>query len=190
MTLSTGGGSMEDILFLVDLDTGHDLVKGKSNRDGLIQQVVTYVRDGHTVTRKQWVRSEFADHAKKNEEEKKKTILEEQQRADNKHKKQLQDVADKKKTEDKRTSKKVKARAEKLSTQGRVHKVTDKQVEEYKKKLKQKAKEGKKEEKERKEAQTKSRKKDEKKGTADSHSRFGQSDQTRAESRAQQKLIQ
>lgn len=181
---------MEDILFLVDLDTGHDLVKGKSNRDGLIQQVVTYVRDGHTVTRKQWVRSEFADHAKKNEEEKKKTLIEEQQRADNKHKKQLQEIAAKKKTEDKRTSRKVKERAEKLSAHKGVHKVSDKQLEEYKKKLKKKTKDTKKEEKERKEAQSKNSKKDGKKATTDPHSRFGQSDQTRAESRAQQKLIQ
>lgn len=49
-----------------------DITKGKSDRSGLIQQVVTYVKDGRTVTRKQWVRSGFADHAKLANEQKKK----------------------------------------------------------------------------------------------------------------------
>lgn len=59
----------KDILLVVMLD---DLAKGKSDRSGLIQQVVTYVKDGRTVTRKQWVRSGFADHAKLAQEQKKK----------------------------------------------------------------------------------------------------------------------
>ncbi len=42
----------KDILLVVMLNHS---AKGKSDRSGLIQQVVTYVKDGRTVTRKQWV---------------------------------------------------------------------------------------------------------------------------------------
>jgi hypothetical protein len=177
------------MLLLVTTDEGADLLKGKNNRDGLIQQVITYVRDGHTVTRKQWVRSEFADHAKKNEEEKKKTILEEQEREDAKRKRDIADNNEKKANQDKRARKKVKARAEEESESqhGRVHHVTDKQMQEYKLKLKQRAKDRKKEDEKRKESQNKDNKKEKKKDSK--HSRYGQSDQTRADNKAEQQLI-
>ncbi|MMZ43519.1 hypothetical protein D1872_50710 [compost metagenome] len=175
------------MLHLITLDPGFDLNKGKGNRDGLIQQVVTYVRDGRTVTRKQWVRSEFADHAKKNEEEKKKTLLEQQEREDRKHQKIIAENNQKKRNEDKREHKKLKTREAENASHGRVHKVTDKQLEEYKRKLKEKNKKSKKEEKERKEQQTKDNKKETKKESK--HSRYGQSDQTRADNKAEQSML-
>lgn len=179
---------MEEILLLVTTDSGNDLIKGKGNRDGLIQQIVTYVRDGHTVTRKQWVRSEFADHAKKNEEEKKKTLLEEKEREDRKRQKTIAENNTKKKNEDKRARKHQKAQEAELTHQGhaKVHKVSDKQLEEYKKKLREKAKEAKKEEKERKEKKNKDKGKEDK----SKHSRFGQAEQTRADNKAEEKRMQ
>jgi len=178
---------MEEPLLLLSLDD-MDLSKGKSNRDGLIQQIVTYVRDGHTVTRKQWVRSEFADHAKKNEEEKKKTLLEEQEREDAKRKRDIAENNEKKRNQDKRAHKKLKARVEEESgaKHGRVHHMTDRQMEDYKKKLKKRAKDSKKEEEKRKE-QSKNKKDNKKKDSK--HGRFGQSDQTRADNKAEQQLI-
>lgn len=78
------------MLLVVDLDTDtprtsndielyieEPLIKAgaKGKREGLIQTIVTYVRNGRVITRKQWVRSEFAQHAKKNEEERKRAML-------------------------------------------------------------------------------------------------------------------
>jgi len=179
---------MEDLLLLVTTNPGLDLIKGKGNRDGLIQQIVTYVRDGRTVTRKQWVRSEFADHAKKNEEEKKKTLLEEQEREDRRRAREIAENNLKAKHADARQRKKLKNAAEKEThPKGRAHKITDKQLEEYKRKLKEKAKKAREEEKKRKEAQAK--KDSTKRRKEEAHSRFGQSDQTRADNKAEQKLI-
>lgn len=62
------GEELRDTIFIVSLD---DFKKSKDTRNGLTQEVVTYVRDGHTVTRKQWVRNNFAEHAKQAEEHKK-----------------------------------------------------------------------------------------------------------------------
>uniref|UniRef100_A0AAU8BD51 Uncharacterized protein n=1 Tax=Bacillus phage Adastra TaxID=3143958 RepID=A0AAU8BD51_9CAUD len=78
----------EDILLVVDLS------KGKSDRSGLIQQVVTYVKDGRTVTRKQWVRSGFADHAKLANEQKKKKDEEDAKQVKQKQKKERQELED------------------------------------------------------------------------------------------------
>jgi len=109
-----------------------DIVKGKGNRDGLIQQIVTYVRDGHTVTRKQWVRSEFADHAKKDEEEKKEVMLREKKREEHKRERKLKEEQDKQDTRDARAYKRAKANQEKEEHHGRQHKITQKQVQQLK----------------------------------------------------------
>ncbi|WIT25805.1 hypothetical protein [Bacillus phage SPO1L1] len=77
----------KDVLLVVMVD---DLIKGKSDRSGLIQQVVTYVKDGRTVTRKQWVRSGFADHAKLANEQKKKKDEDDQKQVKQKEKKEKQ----------------------------------------------------------------------------------------------------
>jgi len=90
-----------------------DLEKGKSDRDGLIQQIVTYVRDGHTVTRKQWVRSTFADHAKKNEEEKKQVEFNQKERESRARQKKIDDINEKAKNADVRAYKKEKNRQDK-----------------------------------------------------------------------------
>lgn len=85
-----------------------NLNKSNNNKNGLIQQVITYVRDGKVITRKQWVRSEFADHAKKNEEQKKKAILNQAKKEQKKHERDieesnlkhaLKDMADRRKLE-------------------------------------------------------------------------------------------
>jgi len=85
------------LLFLIPLDDF--IFKAGGGRGGLIQSIVTYVRNGHTITRKQWVRSEFEKHAKKDEEEKRETILRMKEREKNKKKKDLteaQEIADRK----------------------------------------------------------------------------------------------
>ncbi|MNP41839.1 hypothetical protein D3C76_1355630 [compost metagenome] len=71
---------------------------------------------------------------------------------------------------------------------GKVHKVTDKQLEEYKKRLKKKKEESKREEAERKDKQSKKEHKS--KASDTKHGRYGQSDQTRADTKAEQKMIQ
>jgi hypothetical protein len=163
-----------------------DLQKGKGNRDGLIQQIVTYVRDGHTITRKQWVRSEFADHAKKNEEEKKDTLLKEQERKENKRKKDLHDENEKQITQDKRARKRVEKLKEKEEVHGhhsRNKKVNSDKVDEYKKRLEEQRKKNADEDKKKKD-----KKKDEdkkKKG----HSAYGQQDRTKADNKAEQDMI-
>jgi hypothetical protein len=131
---------MEPLLLISEklksIQDGTSLQKGKGNRDGLIQQIVTYVRDGHTVTRKQWVRSEFADHAKKNEEEKKDTMLKEEERHENKRRNELKEQAEKQHTADKRAAKKVAKQKEKEEAHGRTgrnKKVDTSKVDAYKK---------------------------------------------------------
>lgn len=162
-----------------------DLIKGKGNRDGLIQQIVTYVRDGHTITRKQWVRSEFADHAKKNEEEKKKTLLNEEAREENKRRNDLKDENDKKLTEDNRAKKKIEKRKEEMEAHGstaRNKKVNGSKLDAYKKKLE---KQRKKEEEERKKQDKKD--KDEK-SSKKKHTAYGHQDQTKADNKLQDDL--
>lgn len=78
----------KDILLVIDIE------KGKSDRSGLIQQVVTYIKDGRTVTRKQWVRSGFADHAKLASEQKKKKDEEDEKQAKKREKKEKQILED------------------------------------------------------------------------------------------------
>jgi len=87
--------SKNKLLFLIPLDDF--IFKAGGGRGGLIQSIVTYVRNGHTITRKQWVRSEFEKHAKKDEEEKRETILRMKEREKDKKKKdtiEAQEIAD------------------------------------------------------------------------------------------------
>lgn len=163
-----------------------DLVKGKGNRDGLIQQIVTYVRDGHTVVRKQWVRSTFADHAKKNEEQKKKTLLEEKEKEDAKHTKKIQEENEKARNRDKRAKKKHIADMEEATgKKARVKQINHDHLDKYKKELEKKKKE---EENRKKEEEKK--KKDKKGSKKDKHSSYGQQDTTRADNKAEQKMMQ
>ncbi len=182
---------MEPLLLLSDklknIQNNEELQKSKSNRDGLIQQIVTYVRDGHTITRKQWVRSEFADHAKKNEEEKKKTMLNEEERKLKQHKNAIADANEKQATQDKRAAKRVEKQKEKEEVHGRASrnkKVNSAKVDEYKKKLedqrKKNAEENKKKNKKQHDEEKKSKKK---------HSSYGQQDQTKADNKAEQDMM-
>ncbi len=164
-----------------------DLEKGKSDRDGLIQQIVTYVRDGHTVTRKQWVRSTFADHAKKNEEEKKQTLLNEKEREARAQQKKINDANEKAHNADVRAYKKEKNRqADEEGKRG--HTSRNKKVDDYKQKLiveaKRKKKEDKKDKESKKKADKKSKKEDGK------HQEYGGAKNTRANNRTEDKMMQ
>lgn len=172
---------------LLLISDNEDLIeKGKGNRDGLIQQIVTYVRDGHTITRKQWVRSEFADHAKKNEEEKKKTMLKEEEREKLAEKHKLEEENLKHRHGDERARKKQAKEEEKMfGRKGRDHKAVDPELDKYKKKLDKKKKENTKERK--KEDEKKKQK--ERKSKKEAHSRYGQSDQTKADNKQEVKLM-
>ena len=98
-----------------------DIQKGKGNRDGLVQQIITYVRVGRTVTRKQWVRSEFAEHAKKNEESKRRTELNQKVREDNARTRRLQDSQYHKDVEDRRAKAKQEHRKKELGESSTHH---------------------------------------------------------------------
>lgn len=163
-----------------------DIQKGKGNRDGLVQQIITYVRDGRTVTRKQWVRSEFAEHAKKNEESKRRTELNQKVREDNARTRRLQDSQYHKDVEDRRAKAKQKHRKKELEESSTHHSggshVKD-VLSDTKKKLARMHKQE--ETKKREEQQKKDREKtNSKTKDKDKRSRFGQSDQTRADNKA------
>lgn len=180
---------MDEDLLLVISSKLNDIQKGKGNRDGLIQQIVTYVRDGRTVTRKQWVRSEFADHAKKNEEEKKKTLLEQQEKQDKQRQKKNTEESEKKHNEDKRATKKHKNAEEELEHtghKGREHKAGS---DEYMSKLKKISEQNKKSDKDKKENDNDKEKNKDKKKDKDKHTRYGQSDQTKADNKVEQNMI-
>lgn len=85
-----------------------DLIKGMGNRDGLVQQVITYVRDGKTVVRKQWVRSEFAEHAKNNEKNRKKKLVQDENKEEKKHKTKLELAAERAAIEDRKNARRTK----------------------------------------------------------------------------------
>lgn len=160
-----------------------DIHKGKSNRDGLIQQVITYVRDGRTITRKQWVRSEFADHAKKNEEEKKEDMIKEKERKDNARKRKNDEMSAKKHTEDVRGHKKIEDRTHELTSGGKTKKLS-----EMAKKHKKLKKDNKKDEKEKNKKNNSTNRKNSKSGNK--HTSFGQQDQTRKDNKAEQNMMQ
>jgi len=165
-----------------------DLEKGKSDRDGLIQQIVTYVRDGHTVTRKQWVRSTFADHAKKNEEEKKQTLLNEKEREARAQQKKIDDANEKAHNADVRAYKKEKRKASE-ETGKKGHTSRNKKVgDDYSQKLIIEAKRKKKEDKKDKENKKKDNKKAKKDG--DKHQEYGGAKNTRANNRTEDKMMQ
>ena len=164
-----------------------DLQKSKSNRDGLIQQIVTYVRDGHTITRKQWVRSTFADHAKKNEEEKKKDMIKDKEKEEAKNTKKIDEENAKMHTKDVRAKKKQVAQAEEeLGRKARNKKIDNPHMDKYKKELDKRKKheedERKKKDKHDKDSKGKAKK--------DKRSSYGQQDQTRADNKAEQKIMQ
>lgn len=161
-----------------------DLRKAKSDRDGLIQQIVTYVRDGRTVTRKQWVRSEFAEHAKKSEEQKRQSELNEKKRERDKDKHKLEDENAKKRNEDKRAYKKKLTQAEEFKGTKARTKVTelDRKRKQLEKKRKLEDKDKKKKEERKKDNKKKEQKEKE-------QSRFGQREQTTAQNKAEEKML-
>lgn len=184
---------MEPLLLISE-----DLLKGKGNRDGLIQQIVTYVRDGRTITRKQWVRSEFADHAKKDEEEKKDVILREQEREQKKRSKDLKDQQEKQEHADVRARKKVRSNEDKETHSGKPKHgrnkkvINDEALEKYKKALKDKKKQSKQEDEDTKDKQNNKAKSDAKKdnkGKGKAKGAFGQADQTRADNRRERDMM-
>jgi hypothetical protein len=178
---------MDEDLLLILSSKLYDIQKGKGNRDGLIQQIVTYVRDGRTVTRKQWVRSEFADHAKKNEEEKKRTMLDEKAKEDKAHREKVAKENEKKANQDKRAKKKQEKEEDKeLGHKGRVHHAD---TDQYKEKLKKIAKENKKDDKKKKDQAQGKEDTKEKKDKKDTRGRYGQADQTKADNKAQDNMI-
>ena len=183
---------MEPLLLISDklkaIQDNSDLSKGKGNRDGLIQQVVTYVRDGHTITRKQWVRSEFADHAKKNEEEKKKTLLNEEEREENKRRNDIADQNAKAETQDKRAKRRVEKQKEELEAKqhhSRNRKVNGDKLDAYKKKLLDKKRKLEEEERKKKQAKEKDKEEDKKK----KHGAYGQKDSTRARNKQEEDMV-
>lgn len=174
------------MIFLIYENDVEELIKGKGNRDGLVQQIITYVKDGKTVTRKQWVRSEFADHAKKNEEEKKKTLLKEEEREEKKRRNDLREQAEKAKNQDARTHKKKVKEKEELEEKigaRKTHTVSKDGISEYKKKM-EKLKKQEKEEKEKQDTKNKNHNKKEKK-----HSSFGQAESTRKQNKDEENTI-
>lgn len=164
-----------------------DISKSKSNRDGLIQQIITYVRDGRTITRKQWVRSTFAEHAKKNEEQKRKQLAEQKKRKDDTRKRTLEEENEKKRNADKRQYKKVKKRGEELEEQGSKGKVKDIHGEAMKERLAKLKESNEKKEKENKKDKNTS---DSKKDKDKKHKQFGSKDYARESTKTEQKMIQ
>jgi hypothetical protein len=162
-----------------------DLYKGKGNRDGLVQQIITYIRDGHTVTRRQWVRSEFADHAKKNEEEKKQAMLREEEREREKHDREVEEQNIKARHQDERARKKQKKREQEELGIKPHKKIVDKELYKYKKQLERQRK---KEEEERKKQEKKDKAKQRKAKKQAEHARYGQADQTRADNKAEERM--
>lgn len=151
-----------------------DIQKGRSDRNGLVQQIITYVRDGRTITRKQWVRSEFADHAKKNEEEKKDTLVHQEEKKNKARKKQQADEAEKKEHADNRSHIKHLRQEEKETHSEQVHHTIDR----IKKLTKQESKQHEKDEKRRRHRDANKDK--------EKHSAYGQADQTKADNKQQQ----
>lgn len=184
----------EPLLLLLTLNSGMDIQKGKGNRDGLIQQIVTYVRDGHTVTRRQWVRSEFADHAKKDEEEKKDVEVREEKRDIKKRDKNLKEEQEKQQHKDVRARHKIVKENEKEETahHGRLrhdNPAFDKFKEKLdKKKLEEEAKkkDGKKDSKDKKDDKKDDKDDDNKKKK---HGAYGQKDQTKADNKRQEDML-
>ena len=115
------------LLVCLDKDSIDDLKKAKSNkgrpnRQGLVQQIVTYTRDGKTVTRMQWVRSEFEKHSKKDEEEKKEALLNERLRERKKNESDRKKAQMEQMDRDSRESKKAKDADEDRRVTSRPHK--------------------------------------------------------------------
>ena len=174
---------MVEPLLLIDISNPNILCKGKSDRNGLIQQIVTYVRDGKTITRKQWVRSEFAEHAKQNEEEKKKALIRKMERDRKKHEKDIQ--ISKEEQEKRDNAERLRIERERLQDrQDNAMSEEEKEIIRHKKKLSKLSKE----EQEKREKNARKLKRDEESRNSsnkDSKSRFGQEEKTRADSRQQ-----
>ena len=149
-----------------------DLQKGRSDRNGLLPQRITYVREGRTITRKQWVRSEFADHAKKNEEEKGNLMAHAEEKKAQTRRNAEADDAMKRENADRRSSIKHLRSEDKVT-----HAVGKDHINKVKKLGAQEARQLEKDEKKRRRHTA---------HTIDKHSAYGQSDQTKADNKAQQ----
>lgn len=161
---------MSNPLLLLDLN--------KSNKNGLVQQVITYVRDGRTVTRKQWVRSEFADHAKKNEEQRKKTMIKQAEKEKKKHEKDVEESNIKQALKDMSDRRKMHS----IERMGEEPKTEEEK--EMHRKRRDLAKKTREEELKRHEDDMKRKNKQERdKKSKDNRSAYGQEDQTRTETK-------
>ncbi len=150
-----------------------DLQKGRSDRNGLVQQIITYVRDGRTITRKQWVRSEFADHARKNEEEKGALMAHAEEKKAQARKNAEADAAMKRENADRRTSIKHLREEDKVT-----HSIGKDHINKVKHLEAQEAHQLERDE--------KKRRKHAHHSSSDKHSAYGQSDQTKADNKARQ----
>lgn len=153
-----------------------DLNKSKGKRQGLIQTVITYVRNGKTVTRKQWVRSEYAQHAKKNEEEKKEAMIRKQEREEEKKKKELEELQESDTSQDDKERRKMEKRQMEYTHGGLEH--MDEVLKEYYRAMKKKRMEEELEEKELAEKFKSKKRIEEKQEKEQERSAFGQQEAT------------
>lgn len=162
-----------------------DLEKGYGNRDGLIQQVITYVRDGRVVTRKQWVKSDYADHAKKNQEQKKRTLLKQAEKELEKEKKDLEEAYDKRIIEDRQAREKIQRGKEEQE-----RKTLGDELFEYRKQLREKMEDADKQRQEDIEQANNKKRKDEKeqKNKKDDKSRYGQQEQSKDSNKQEENI--
>lgn len=175
----------EDLLKVQKSIENTDLIKGRESREGLIQQIVTYVRDGRTVTRKQWVRSEFAEHAKKNEEQKRLAELKRKDKDKAREKRLLMERNEKARNQDKKAAKKKeKQKEEMLGNKPKKKELSD--LDKQRKKLQSQRKQEDKERKKKDRNRNKTSNKDKKETE---YSSFGQKERTKAENKAREKLL-
>ena len=170
---------MNDIDLIIDLQKG----AGKGKREGLIQTVITYVRNGKVITRKQWVRSEYAKHAKKNEEEKKEVMVRQAEREKEKKKRELEEMQEKEDKQGDKERKKLERRQLEYSHGGLEH--MDEVLKEYYKNLKKKHIQEEQERREIEEKRKVKKRKDEKQEKKKNRSAFGQKEATISENKRQ-----
>lgn len=153
-----------------------DLNKSKGKREGLIQTVITYVRNGKTITRKQWVRSEYAQHAKKNEEEKKEAMVRKLEREEEKKQRELEKLQESDTSQDDKERRRREKRQLEYAFGGLEH--MDEVLKEYYKAMKKKRMEEELEEKELREKFKSKKRKEEKQQKEVERAAYGQQQST------------
>lgn len=163
-----------------------DITKSKGKREGLIQTVITYVRNGKTITRKQWVRSEYAQHAKKNEEEKKEAMIRKQEKEEEKKKRELEELQESDTSQDDKERRKLEKRQMEYTHGGLEH--MDEVLKEYYKAMKKKRMEEAREKKDLEDEFKSKKRQEEKKEKEAKRTAFGQSETTMADNRRELKI--